>query len=199
MTPQPHDDPEGFIHRIVHPIVASPRRKQMMTEELLAHLTDATANALGRFGDPDELRQQLQASVSPLERTFYASLLYLEPVMTRILWIVGIVAFTAGAHLHFALNTFVEFAGLLLLCALAFKHLCQPNNVASRTLGRRWPWYLAPLSILFGTSMILPAWAQLNRGQSGLFLVPLVTGALIALCGIGILVYATRMNRASVA
>jgi hypothetical protein len=192
----PPGDLEDFVHRIVHPIAASPRRKQIIQEELLAHLMERSASDLG---DPDELRQQLQSSVPLVERTVYRSLAFLEPLMTRLLWIAGLVAFTAGAHLHFTLNIFVQFAGLLLLCALMFKHFCAPDNVASRVLGRRWPWYVAATATVFGAMMILPAWAQLNRGQSNMSFVPLVTGAAIALGGLGLLAHTIHARRPRVA
>jgi hypothetical protein len=188
-----------LLRRIVDPIAASPRRKLIMQEELLAHLNARSHDDLRQFGDPDELQQQLQASIPLLERMFYRTLYATETLMTRILWIIGIIAFAGGANLHFALNTPTEFAGLLLLCALAFKHFCQPNNIASRTLGKRWPWYVALIATCFGTSMVLPAWANLNHGKSAMFFVPLVTGALIVAGGFGVFIYTVRTTRAQIA
>lgn len=73
------------VERVVRPIRASGRRKDRMREELLAHLTAtyheelardsdeaaALARALRRFGNPDHLRRELQASVPFLERILF--------------------------------------------------------------------------------------------------------------------------------
>ncbi|HOX40052.1 MAG TPA: permease prefix domain 1-containing protein [Candidatus Brocadiia bacterium] len=70
------------VERVVRPIRAVGHRKDRMREELLAHLTAtydeelerdgdepaAVARALQRFGDPSDLRLELQASVPLLER-----------------------------------------------------------------------------------------------------------------------------------
>jgi hypothetical protein len=76
------------VERVVRPIVASEPSKNRMREELLAHLTElydqelagsgneqlATAAALARFGDPSELRQELQQTIPLLERILWARL-----------------------------------------------------------------------------------------------------------------------------
>ncbi len=76
------------VERIVHSIRASARRKDKMREELLAHLTgtleqelanggdenSALERALRRFGDPDALRRELQASVPAIERILFVPL-----------------------------------------------------------------------------------------------------------------------------
>lgn len=78
------------VERIVHSIRASARRKDKMREELLAHLTGtleeemakgeneeaALERALRRFGDPDPLRQELQASVPVIERILFVPLAF---------------------------------------------------------------------------------------------------------------------------
>ncbi len=70
------------VERIVRPIRASATRKVRMREELLAHLTQmyeeelaaqgdrstALAAAQVRFGDPAELRQELQGTVTWIEQ-----------------------------------------------------------------------------------------------------------------------------------
>lgn len=70
------------VERVVRPVRACTDHKDRMREELLAHLTGlfeeerprlgddraALEQALGRFGDAAELTQQLQASVSRMER-----------------------------------------------------------------------------------------------------------------------------------
>jgi hypothetical protein len=82
-------DLKVHVERIVRPIRASGRRKDRMREELLAHLTAtyqeevkrdgdesaALARALERFGDPDELRRELQASVPLADRILFAEFL----------------------------------------------------------------------------------------------------------------------------
>lgn len=69
------------VERAVRAVRASPARKRRMRQELLAHLTglleeekarggderEALARALRRFGDPDGLSRELQASVPRLE------------------------------------------------------------------------------------------------------------------------------------
>ncbi len=79
------------VERVVRPIRASARRKDRVREELLAHLTaifeqelaqtkdreSAVAQARRRFGDCEELRRELQASVPPLERVLHSPVLLL--------------------------------------------------------------------------------------------------------------------------
>ena len=76
------------VERIVHSIRASAHRKDKMREELLAHLTGtlqeelakgdneeaALERTLRRFGDPDALRRELQASVPAVERILFVPL-----------------------------------------------------------------------------------------------------------------------------
>jgi len=80
------------VERVVRPIRASGRRKDRMREELLAHLTAtcheelakdgdepaAVERALQRFGNPDDLRRELQASVTLPERLLYVRIPYGE-------------------------------------------------------------------------------------------------------------------------
>jgi hypothetical protein len=84
---------QAAINRIVWPIRASMRRKEKMREEMTAHLTgileqekraglpehEAVARALERFGDPAEVRRQLQSAVPRLERVVYAPIPFLTP------------------------------------------------------------------------------------------------------------------------
>jgi len=79
------------VERVVRPIRASARRKDRVREELLAHLTaifeqelaqtkdreSAVAQARRRFGDCEELRRELQASVPALERVLHAPVPFL--------------------------------------------------------------------------------------------------------------------------
>jgi len=73
------------VERIVRPIQGSQRRKDRMREELLAHLTrlyeeeaavpgtaeqTSLTRAIARFGDPVQLRGELQATVPRFERVF---------------------------------------------------------------------------------------------------------------------------------
>ncbi len=74
------------VESIVRPLCAGTRRKNRMREELLAHLlaahqaerdqgaSDETARrvAMERLGDSEILRQQLQATVHPLEQKMWA-------------------------------------------------------------------------------------------------------------------------------
>lgn len=76
------------VERIVRPIRASPRRKDRMREELLAHLMrlydeqlartnnpeSAVAEAIRRFGDASSLKHELQGTVHWLERWAFLSL-----------------------------------------------------------------------------------------------------------------------------
>jgi len=82
-------DLKVHVERIVRPIRASGRRKDRMREELLTHLTAtyqeeiaregnesaALARALERFGNPDDLRRELQASVLLPEQILFAGFL----------------------------------------------------------------------------------------------------------------------------
>ena len=73
------------VERVVRPIRARRPRKDRMRAELLAHLTDiyeeelarldndraAVEQAIRRFGEPEQLRRQLQDSVPFLERVLF--------------------------------------------------------------------------------------------------------------------------------
>lgn len=65
------------VERIVRPIRAMESRKDRMREELLGHLQQLVEReggldrALQEFGEPDELREQLQATVPAIERVLF--------------------------------------------------------------------------------------------------------------------------------
>jgi hypothetical protein len=82
------------VERVVRPIRATPRRKDRMREELLAHLTAtyeeelardddpkaALDRAVVRFGKPNEVRRELQESVPAAERILHSRLPLPSPV-----------------------------------------------------------------------------------------------------------------------
>ena len=84
MTDDIRSQLEHEVEQIITPLRASPRRKSLMREELLAHLislyehestqspsTPAALTAtLRRFGNADSLTLDLQSSVPALERIF---------------------------------------------------------------------------------------------------------------------------------
>jgi hypothetical protein len=97
-----------IVERAVGPVQASRSRKQMIREELLAHVVavyDAELETLGdeqaaleatcrRFGVADELESQLQGSVPPLER--WLLLPEREILMSRWFWLIAILAVFVG-------------------------------------------------------------------------------------------------------
>ena len=76
---------QAIVNEVVGPLRASPRRKRRMNEELLCHLaeieervrqegiaeTDLLANVLEKFGDPDRVRADIQASIPTVERLMH--------------------------------------------------------------------------------------------------------------------------------
>jgi hypothetical protein len=110
MTDQPaHEKLATQVQLTIDPIAASARRKQAMSEELLAHLLgayeqelnatvseyDALNAALARFGNIEILREELTQSVPLAERLFYHFSSPREQIMLR--WIlVGIAVIAIG-------------------------------------------------------------------------------------------------------
>jgi len=98
---------ERRVQEIIDPLRAGSRRKSMMREELLAHLTgifeeergrasadDALLATLRRFGDCAQLTSDLQASVPALERLI--SLIYNPEQGMKRFWLTLILAGIAG-------------------------------------------------------------------------------------------------------
>lgn len=105
----PLPDFEPSLRQTLRGLVASPRRKHRMHDELLAHLlasydeeraagldpADAARAALRRLGDPADLRRQLQSSVPLIERLFFQALSK-ETIMSRWIWFLALFAFFFG-------------------------------------------------------------------------------------------------------
>lgn len=80
------------VERIVRPIRGAGWRKDRMREELLAHLqqaydaglreglsvSEAEASACARLGDVNALREELQRTISPIERAMYIRMPFLK-------------------------------------------------------------------------------------------------------------------------
>jgi hypothetical protein len=107
---------EAIATAIIRPILAGARRRSIMHDEILAHLSEAYEEELKhlndetaadtarrRLGDVDELRQQLQASVPIFERLFYEIFSHKEMVMSRWPWIMGMFASLVGLGFMFGL------------------------------------------------------------------------------------------------
>jgi hypothetical protein len=208
--PTPKDF-ERHLDPVIDSIAASPARKSIMREEMLAHLLDsyqaeqsktderaAIRTAINRLGSTDELRLQLQASVPTLERILFAYLNRKETFMSRLLWVVAIVAIVAGDNLSFPLHEQLFLAGMLLLSGLVFRHLCQKDNLASRLIGTHASWLVGCFVILSGTAIILPAMAKMKHEQafSVLQIEFMTAGALITLGGLYFVVHTIKMRLA---
>jgi hypothetical protein len=117
MNPDRLREFEAIASRIIQPILASPRRRRSMREEMLAHLCQAyeeeltrrgddqaaADSARQRLGDADQLRRQLQASVPYFEHLFCAVFFHKEMVMSRWQWIMGLFASLVGLGFMFGL------------------------------------------------------------------------------------------------
>jgi len=104
---------DAQVLRCTKSIIASPGRKRIMREELLAHLlaayedeqrrvgdeSAAAESARRRFGESDPLRRQLQASVPLLERIVFTCLPRKESSMRHLIWLAGVLAFLVGTGL----------------------------------------------------------------------------------------------------
>lgn len=104
---------DNQVLRCVKTIIASPGRKRVMSEELLAHLLAAYEDeqlrmnddraaaeaAQHRFGNVDDLRRQLQTSVPLLERVVFTCLPRKEKSMRHLLWLAGLLAVLFGTGL----------------------------------------------------------------------------------------------------
>jgi hypothetical protein len=102
------DELEAIVRRAVRSVSASASRKEMIREELLAHVTavfdeefarlgDAPAavdETARRFGVAAELKSELQASVPYLERLFRIS--EKEILMSRWYWLLAVFAVFFG-------------------------------------------------------------------------------------------------------
>jgi hypothetical protein len=206
------DNFESKIAHAVRPIVASPRRKRVMREELLAHLIAsyseelsrvsdpevALGSAIRRFGNVDELREQLQAAVPRWERAVYECFDRKELLMRYLFAIAALVAFVASQYNANTAMMMLQFGGIAVMFAIVAWHLRRKDNLADRWIGpRRWPWVFGIAAALFGTSIILPALALLNLGRrsSPQIALPLGLGFLITFWGLFVIVNAIVARR----
>jgi hypothetical protein len=199
---------EAYLNPVIDSIAASPGRKKIMRADLFDHLlqryraergscaNDQTAvqSAINRLGSPNELREQLQASVPIVERLLFSCLNRKETVMSRWLCAAAVIAILVGDNFNFPQHEQLFLAGMILLCGLIVRHLHQKNNFASRLIGSRWPWLVGCFAVLFGIAIILPAMAKIKHEQA-FSLIQIEFGAmgmLIALSGIGYIAYAIK-------
>jgi hypothetical protein len=201
-------DFEDHLSRVIDPIMASPGRKRIMRADLLDHLQESYRMELGcqadeyaaieaaitRLGTADELRLQLQASVPRFERVVFSWLDRKETLMSRWLFVVGVVAIVVGENFHFPLVEQVFLGGLALIGGLVLRHLLQKNNLASRLIGSRWPWLVGCVGVLFGTALVLPAMAKMkHEGAFALLQIEFLTvGAMIVLGGLYFIGHAVK-------
>lgn len=104
------DDLVAHAERAAGPVLASPRRRRQMREELLAHLLAAydeefarlgdewaaAAASRARFGEPETLAAELRASVPLVERVIFVLFQRKGCIMWRWLLAVGLVAVLVG-------------------------------------------------------------------------------------------------------
>ncbi len=109
MSPKLPGELEAMLSRAMAPVVASPRRKRCMREELTAHLLsnfcdelaanpdarEAAEAVIRRFGDSATLGRDLADSVPFLERITFGLLHQKERIMLRWL-LLGIFIFLFG-------------------------------------------------------------------------------------------------------
>ena len=112
MNEDPHRYLERYVDRAVGSLRATPRRRSIVREELLAHLFEAFAQELQRAGDSAAaleaaarrfgncrvLAKELEASVPALERVVFL-LFYRERLMWRLLVLVGVLGALFGTAL----------------------------------------------------------------------------------------------------
>lgn len=204
---------EALVAGAVEAIAASPGRKSVMREELLEHLLEryqaelcrqpdarsAVRTAIGRMGNANELRAQLQATVPLPERLLHLFLDRKERFMSRWLWVLGIAAIVAADALSFPQSEQVQLAGVALVSGLAFRHLWQKDKSAPRLIGPAWPWLPGFVAVMFGTALILPAMAKMKQA-GGPSLLPaefMAVGAIIALGGLGLIAHGIKTRPAT--
>ena len=117
MNDQPPKGFESRIEQLVESIRASGRRRAVMREEILAHLSQAYGEELARcgdesaaqeeslrrFGDLNEVRRQLQASVPLSERWLFTLFYEMEANMLRNSRLVGWIMAGIGGVFMFGL------------------------------------------------------------------------------------------------
>jgi hypothetical protein len=110
MTDDIESDLAAHVERAVASVAVRPAHRRRMREELLAHLLavydeefartgDEQVSALAakqRFGCPESLRGEFEASVPRIERVFVLFLQRKANVMWRWLLLIGLVAFYVG-------------------------------------------------------------------------------------------------------
>jgi uncharacterized membrane protein YidH (DUF202 family) len=207
MSDEPLRHFQEQVAQIVGPIVASMRRKRQMREEMIAHLwqvyqeelTDSSNAHLAmvvvaqRFGDTEELRNQLQESIPWIERVLVTFFGRKENPMSRF-WIAWIVL----VLLAFGL-VFPQFVGGV-LAGLAGVGLARHVKIGGPS-----PRIMLPLlglfGVLFGTALILPALARWKRNgywevQNGACM---TAGTLIVIAGLMLLVRSVAGQRVRMA
>ncbi len=190
---------EEFVSRIVAPITASAGRKAIMRADLLAHLNASLGEgidadqAIQRFGDADELRRELQATVPWIEQMAYGFIPTKETSMWR--WIAIVLGCVAA--MTAVIFIFPAVGGLINVSAVALVTLGFIVHLWDRNRGPR----LRSLALLLfgiagslvGAAIIMPAWAKMNEG---VFVMPIVAamvvGIVVTLEGVGFVVLSVR-------
>jgi hypothetical protein len=206
---------EAEVHQAIASLGAGSQRKQLIREELDAHLSEVYEEELARLGDPqlaaqatwrrfgdsEELRGQLQSSVPLLESLFFTYFCRREISMSR-WWTAAIVALLVATAIAIPDSIGFVVGVLSALAGIWFARQCQQNRI----LGRHWPWIVGLLAALIGPGLVLPALAKLKQhaieaaGAPGphLFeerlLGPLALGTLITLGGLGLFAYGIGKN-----
>jgi len=206
------NDFESLVADVLRGIRASAARKRAMREELLAHLAsayeeelhlksdaaEAAEAARRRFGNTDELRTRLQASVSPLDRLL-AMCFQKELLMSRWFWIVAWIFVMAGFCFIVPSSMLPGlFAGTVIGGAGVWRLTHEDGRIA-RWFGPRWGWRI--VAMLLGVGMVLPALAQVKQGRhtpaeaAG----PIALGLLFVLIGFVSAVHAMMTRRPQIA
>jgi hypothetical protein len=198
-------DFDAEVRRLVEPIVAGARRKRMIEEELLAHLTEAYEEEVvlqsdaraarravrRRFGSAAEIGRQLQAAVPRRERVLFSWLGHMETYMAR-WWIAGLVVFLVVFAI--AVPDSVEFSigALSMLVGMGFVRACQTSPVWRAT----WPMWAGVAAIAIGPAIILPGLAKYKQtGEWTQTAGPIAVGAFILLAGLAVIVWGLAFRR----
>ena len=141
---------EAEVQQAIASLAAGSQRKQLIQEELQAHLSEVYEEELVRLGDPrlaavatrrrfgssDELRGQLQSSVPLLESLFFTYVHRRETVMSRWL-IVAIIALLGATAI--AIPDATEFVVGAFLRSPEFGSLGNVNRIACwDAIGHGW-------------------------------------------------------------
>ena len=183
-----------------------------MCEELLTHLTnayeeelrlssdtDAAAEAVRRrFGNPDELRTRLQASVPLLDRLF-AMFFQKELPMSRWFWIVAWILVMAGFCFIVPGSMLPGLLAVTVIGGAGVWRLTHDDSRITRWLGLRWGWRI--VAMLLGVTMVLPALGQVKQGRHTPAEVagPIALGLLFVLIGLASTVHSMMARRPQIA